>query len=482
MKLEQAKHNETKDWTMGELDQVLKNISKSKSNDPDGLNRSIFHLNCIGTILNCSLLTMFNRLKTEGLIPEFMKNATITTIPKKGSKLLLKNERGIFMLSSVRTIFMRLLYNSKYDIIDQNMSDSNVGSRKNKSCLNHIFIINGIIHETLSSKNNKPVTLQIYDYTQMFDSMSLEEAVSDLFDSGITDNTLSLLYEANKNIKVKVKTPYGLSAETTFEKIVLQGDTWGPIMASNQVDTFGKQLIEEEPEFIYKYKGYIPIGVLGMVDDIAGVSESGSKAVQLNSYINVKTAEKKLQFGPDKCHTLTIAHKSQTVFETDLFIDHWKETHNEQGHHEETFEGKVKMTNVTEQKYLGYVLSDNGSNMNNIMAKQNRAIGIKKDIQYLVKGLGKYTLEGGMIYLNSLLRSSILFAAETMYDTKEVEYRLIERIEEDLLQKIFKTGSGCPIFQLYLESGHIPARFAIKRMKVIFFKYIISQDEGSLMF
>ena len=314
MKLEQAKHNETKDWTMGELDQVLKNISKSKSNDPDGLNRSIFHLNCIGTNLKRSLLTMFNRLKTEGLIPEFMKKATITTIPKKGSKLLLKNERGIFMLSSVRTIFKRLLYNSKYDIIDQNMSDINVGSRKNKSCLNHIFIINGIIHETLSSKNNKPVTLQIYDYTQMFDSMSLEEAVSDLFDSGITDNTLSLLYEANKNIKVKVKTPYGLSAETTFEKIVLQGDTWGPIMASNQVDTFGKQLIEEEPEFIYKYKGYIPIGVLGMVDDIAGVSESGSKAVQLNSYINVKTTEKKLQFGPDKCHTLTIAHKSQTVF------------------------------------------------------------------------------------------------------------------------------------------------------------------------
>ena len=57
-------------------------------------------------------------------------------------------------------------------------------------------------------------------------------------------------------------------------------------MASNQVDSFGKQLITEEPEYIYKYKGYIPIGVLGMVDDLAGVSESGMKAVQLNSFIN----------------------------------------------------------------------------------------------------------------------------------------------------------------------------------------------------
>ena len=177
---------------------------------------------------------------------------------------------------------MRLLYNTNYDTIDENMSDINVGSRKKKSCLNHIFVINGIIHETLSSKTNKPVTLQIYDYKQMFDAMSLEEAVSDLFDSGIKDDTLSLIYEANSNIKVKVKTPYGLSAETKFDKLVLQGDTWGPIMASNQVDSFGKQLIAEEPEYIYKYKGYIPIGVLGMVDDLAGVSESGMKADLLN--------------------------------------------------------------------------------------------------------------------------------------------------------------------------------------------------------
>ena len=126
------------------------------------------------------------------------------------------------------------------------MLDRNVGGRKNRSCINHIFVINGIIHETVKSKKNSPVTIQIYDYKQMFDSMNLQEAVSDLFDSGVKDNTLALLYEANKNINVKVKTPSGLSAETYFEQLVLQGDTWGPIMAANQVDTFGKQLIKEE--------------------------------------------------------------------------------------------------------------------------------------------------------------------------------------------------------------------------------------------
>ena len=150
----------------------------------------------------------------------------------------------------------------KSGIINQNMSDSNVGSRKKRSCINHIFVINGIIHETLSSKHNKPVTLQIYDYMQMFDSMVLKESISDLFDSGIQDDTLTLLYEANRNVRVKVKTHSGLSVENTFYEIVLQGDTWGPPMAANQVDSFGKQLLNEEPKFIYRYKGYIRIGVL----------------------------------------------------------------------------------------------------------------------------------------------------------------------------------------------------------------------------
>jgi hypothetical protein len=69
----------------------------------------------------------------------------------------------------------------------------------------------------------------------MFDSMKLEEAISDLYDSGMTDDTLSLLYESNTNINVKIKTPFGLTAENKFSKLVLQGNTGGPLMASNQV-------------------------------------------------------------------------------------------------------------------------------------------------------------------------------------------------------------------------------------------------------
>ena len=127
-----------------------------------------------------------------------MSYANITTVPKKGSRIEPKNERGIFRVSVLRSILMRMIYNTKYQIIDNNMSDCQVGGRKNKSCKNNIFVVNGLIHETLKRKNMKPICLQIYDYSQMFDAIDLRHALSDLFDVGVVDDTLKLLYEAKQ--------------------------------------------------------------------------------------------------------------------------------------------------------------------------------------------------------------------------------------------------------------------------------------------
>ena len=164
-----------------------------------------------------------------------------------------------------------------------------------------------------------------------------------------------------------------------------------------------------------------------------------------------------------------------------MHIDYWSEKHNEEDQIMETFKGKIKMKNVSEQKYLGFIISDDGTNIKNILAKEKRAHGIKREIQYLTNGLGKYTFESSMIYINSLLRSTTLFAAETMYNISEKEYRIIERIDEDMMRRVFKTGRGDAIYQLYLESGQIPARFVIRRMKLIFVHYILTQKEETLM-
>ena len=48
------------------------------------------------------------------------------------------------------------------------------------------------------------------------------------------------------------------------------------------------------------HKGILPVGFLGLVDDIIGITEARVDAQKLNAFIKIKTAEKTLQFGPFK--------------------------------------------------------------------------------------------------------------------------------------------------------------------------------------
>ena len=174
---------------------------------------------------------------------------------------------------------------------------------------------------------NKSLQIQICDFQQMFEGMSLQESVMNLFDSRVDDDHLTLIHEANKDIIIKVKTPNALTVEQTLKENVLQGDTMSSITASNQVDTIGKKLLEENPDYLFKYKSEILIGVMTMVDDTVLITETGHKTQQMNVYFNVKVAEKKLQFSELMCHTMII-HKAKNINPvSELKVDIWKQTH-----------------------------------------------------------------------------------------------------------------------------------------------------------
>ena len=57
-----------------------------------------------------------------------------------------------------------------------------------------------------------------------------------------------------------------------------------------QVDSIGKEVANSD--YGYKYMDKLHVTLLGLVDEMIGVSEVGYNAV-----LNVKTAEKRLQFG-----------------------------------------------------------------------------------------------------------------------------------------------------------------------------------------
>ena len=72
--------------------------------------------------------------------------------------------------------------------------------------------------------------------------------------------------------------------------------------------------------------------------------------------------------------------------------------------------------------------------------------------------------------MNVILRGSILYAVDMYYNLKEYELRQIERKEEEYLRKLMKTSKGCPIKSLYLQTGQMPARFEVMKMRLLLSK------------
>ena len=144
----------------------------------------------------------------------------------------------------------------------------------------------------MKNRKKNPIVLQIYDFSQMFDSINLQEAVSDIFDYGLQDDNLALVYKANKEVHMAVQTPGGLTDRQVVENSVLQGDTFGSLLASVQVDTIAKEVAKAGVG--YKYKEELEVPILGLVDDLIGISEAGHRAQIINTILNLKSAEKGL--------------------------------------------------------------------------------------------------------------------------------------------------------------------------------------------
>ena len=112
---------------------------------------------------------------------------------------------------------------------------------------------------------------------------------------------------------------------------------------------------------------------------------------------------------------------------------------------------------------------------------KKKSIGVIRKIISKLQGLNlnQYFFECAVILMNVMLRGTILYAADIYYGLKENEYRQLERIEEDFLRKIIKSTKGCPVTNLYLEFGLMPARFEIIKMRLLFMKYILEQPYES---
>ena len=153
-----SENTESAEWQVEDIEKVCKNLKNSKARDECGLIYELFKPPYAGKDVYESLTKLFNLSKHELAIPEFFELMSITSQYKnKGLKSDISNERRIFNVSKVRSIFDKVIYSDVYDTIDKKMSFSNVG-------------VYAVVNDVVNGKGGS-FDIQGYDVVKCFDEM-----------------------------------------------------------------------------------------------------------------------------------------------------------------------------------------------------------------------------------------------------------------------------------------------------------------------
>ena len=131
------------------------------------------------------------------------------------------------------------------------------------------------------------------------------------------------------------------------------------------------------------------------------------------------------------------------------------------------FDGSKGLDETECEKYLGDLISNNGSNQKNILARKDKGTGIVSQIMTKLGGIifGPYYFEVGLILRGSHLVNGILTNSEAWYGLTISEMEHLEQVDEQFLRSFLEAGKSCPREMLYLETGSIPLRFKLNALQ-----------------
>ena len=124
--------------------------------------------------------------------------------------------------------------------------------------------------------------------------MWLKECINDLYDSGLRNDKLNLIYHANEIERIAIKTSSETTESFSIEDVVMQGTVWSGLMCTAAMEKLCK-IINKNQDMVYKYRGIVEVPPLEMVDDVVTASKCGENSVSLNSEVNSFVKHKKVK-------------------------------------------------------------------------------------------------------------------------------------------------------------------------------------------
>ena len=210
-------HIEKNDFTMKELQIVIKNLKNNKASGIDNIPAELWKAG----ICNEQLLYICNRVYNQQPVDTW-RQSCIIPLPKKGDLRLATNYRGISLTPTAAKIYSKLLLHRIRPVLENILGDNQNGFRERRLTTAQIFTLRCIIEGV--KQKQLPAVIIFVDFSKAFDSIDPSKMEQILEAYGIPNEIIKAIMILYKNTQAYVRSPDG---DTEFFDIiarVLQGD------------------------------------------------------------------------------------------------------------------------------------------------------------------------------------------------------------------------------------------------------------------
>ncbi|KAI5752610.1 hypothetical protein M8J77_018598 [Diaphorina citri] len=224
-------------FTEDDIIKLIKTLSNRKAYGSDEIPAEFLKLLDSRGIQH--IANIMNEIYRSGIIPQDFLESIFIPMPKVNKAKHCGDFRTISLISHTSKILLKLIKHRIEDIIEKNLSETQIGFRRGKGCRDGITGLRILLEKAVEMK--KDVFLAFVDFQKAFDNIKHPILIKILEDLKIPSAEIRLIECLYWNQKGKVRTKEGTSSAFEVKKGVRQGCIISPIL----FNIFVEQIVNE---------------------------------------------------------------------------------------------------------------------------------------------------------------------------------------------------------------------------------------------
>ena len=390
-----------------EVEAAVKSLKKGKSAGIDNIPSELVQAG--GDAMIDALHIICNKIWHSGEWPTQWTRSLIITLPKKGNLQRCQNYRTISLICHPSKVMLQVLLNRLKPQAEKIIAEEQAGFRAGRSTTEQIFNLRILMEKSLQHQQN--LYHVFIDFKKAFDRVWHEALWTTMHKYNISANLIAVIQ--NLYEKANSAVLYNGSTGNWFRTSV--GVRQGCLLSPTLFNIFLERIMSDALE---NYEGTVSIGGktitnLRFADDIDGLAGTEEELTDLVNQLNKTSSAYGMEISTEKTKVMT---NNTDGFKAEIKI------------------GSEKLDPVTNFKYLGSIITDEGSRKE-ILARIAQATSALTKLKTIWKEK-TITSKHKIRLLRSLVTSTFMYACESWTLTADLQKK-IQAFEMRCYRKIF---------------------------------------------